>query len=135
MRIKQIEKVQTVEDLEALGIGNVQCEIGHRGGGLGFFGEDVAKAVGVNESYLSHKYGCGCNYLGGGVRGSIFVSGYDKAITGKKAQVLDAIAEACKRAYINGENEMGLNGDIDGETNWDAEATRRARESGVVSAY
>lgn len=137
MNLKKIQAVNNLTDLENLGIGRVCAEVGSRGGGVGFYGSDVAKAVGVSESDLSKKYGCGCNYLGGGIRGAIFTSRYNKSITGRKAELLDAIANACIRVYESIENEEGLNRDEyeDGDTNWDVKATKAVRASGTISAY
>jgi len=136
LTVKQLEKVNSIEQLEKLGIGNVAVEIGSRGGGLGFYQSDVAKALNVPAQYLPNKYGAGCNYLGGGVRGAIFASGYSKHITGKKANLLDALAAACIRAYKNAEDGAGMNDEEEeGETNWDAKATNAVRKSGITSAY
>ena len=136
MTLKKIRKVQTVEDLENLGIGQVAYEISHRGGGIGFRAKDVANALDIEEYYLPRKFGAGCNYLGGGVRSSIFPSDYADEITGKKKrELLNAIAEACVRVYENIENDSGLNdeGD-DNEPNWEARATYGARQQGIRSA-
>jgi hypothetical protein len=130
----RIKEANTVEDLEALNIGRVIVDVSPRGGGLGFSGETVAEFVGVPAAYLPRSYGCGCNYLGGGMRGAIFASGYSKAVENKaQRRMLDAIAEACIRAYVAIEDEAGLN--ATGDDDWDAEATRRARATGAVSAY
>ena len=137
LTVKAIKAVQTVEDLEALGIGRVYCDIGGRGGGVGFYSSDVANAIGVNEGDLPGKFGAGCNYLGGGVRGAIFASDFNKEVTGKPAQLLSALAQACVRVYENIENESGANDETyeDGDTNWDALATKGARKAGIKSAY
>ena len=138
LKIKDIKSCDTIEALENLGFGKVEYEINHRGGGLGFLASDVVVALDgkISESDIPRKYGCGCNYLGGGVRGAVTVSGYNKSVGASVAKILDALAEACKRAYINAEDEIGFNDDYeDGETNWDAEATRASRVAGVVSAY
>jgi hypothetical protein len=137
LTIKRLQAVRTYEDLEALEIGRIECDISHRGGGIGFWGSDVATAFEVSESDLPRKYGAGCNYLGGGIRGSISPSGFNTTnITGKTARLLDELGKACVRVYENVENESGLNSDYeDGETNWDAEATRASRKAGIKSAY
>jgi hypothetical protein len=137
--ITQLNKLNTVEDLNELegDLGRLHCEISHRGGGLGFYGGDVADYLGVSEELLPGKVGAGCNYLGGGLRGKIFTSGYGSAVPIKKAAWLDALCRACKRAYENAENEMYLNDetDEDGEQNWEAIGTNASRRAGVVSAY
>lgn len=135
--LPKIKKCQTVHDLEGLGIGRVVVEVSHRGGGLGFMGSDVAAAFGVDPSLLSHKYGAGCNYLGGGLRGSIVPSGHSREITGLPAVLLDELAQACVRAYQSVEDEMGLNAETDeaGETNWDAVGTATSRQARIQSAY
>jgi len=121
----------------ALGIGQLDYDIGYRGGTLGFRAEDVAAAFGIDESLLSRHIGAFVNYLGGGLRGSICTSTYSKEITGKKKELLDELLAACKRAYESVENEAGLNEeeDPDGETNWEAVGTNASRAAGVKSAY
>ena len=137
--IAKLNKIQTLEDLEALQdeIGSLDYDIGYRGGHLGFSGSDVAEYIGVEDYQLSGGYGCGCNYLGGGVRGAIFASGYSKEITAGKAKWLDALAEACIRVYNWIEQGEGLQTEEypDGDTNWDNIATNKSRRAGVVSAY
>jgi len=137
LTVKELKKVQNFQDLEGLGIGQVYCDIGGRGGGVGFYSQDVANAFGVSDCDLPNKFGAGCNYLGGGVRGSIFGSTFnEKNIVGKKAELLSALAQACVRVYENIENESGMNSDgEDGETNWDAQATKASRKAGIKSAY
>ena len=136
--LKQLEKVKTLEDLQGLGIGELCVDISYRGGGVGFRNSDISRALDVSEYYLPRKFGAGCNYLGGGMRGSIFPSDYSDEITDRrKRQLLDAIAAACVRVYESIENEAGLNTEEspDSETNWEAIATRKARQSGITSAY
>ena len=135
MKLKEIRNAQSVEDLEALGLGRVNYEISYRGGGLGFYGSKVAEVIGVNENSLPRKFGCGCNYLGGGVRGSIFPSGFHTSISGRKKQLLEAISEACIRVYENLETESGMNDDNEDDPNWDARATKESRNTGIVSVY
>ena len=136
MKLTQIMEVKTLDDLKALNIGEVVVDISTRGGGLGFHRTDIAKLINVSEMDLPRKYGAGCNYLGGGVRGAIFASGYNKIITGRKAVMLDEIAKACIRVYEWIENTSTMNTEeIDGETNWDAMATNSARRAGTISAY
>ena len=133
--LERIKAAGTLEELEALGIGRVVCDISHRGGGLGFKGADIAKLVGVGEECLPRNYGAGCNYLGGGVRGSIFASGYCEDVEGEGKVLIDAIAEACIRAYEHEEGSLNQEEDEEGNINWDAKATNAARKSGVKSAY
>jgi hypothetical protein len=127
VKMASIKKVKTYEDLEALGIGRVYCDISYRGGGIGFYAEDVARAFDVSDYQLPRHFGAGCNYLGGGLRGSIFASDFSKEITGKKRQLLEALAEACVRAYESCENE--------GEIEDDPINTGIGRVKGVKSAY
>lgn len=135
--IKELKAVQTIQDLEDLGIGPVYCDISHRGGGVGFYQEDVAEHFNVDSSLLPRHFGAGCNYLGGGLRGSIFGSNFSSKITGTKAVLLNELAQACVRAYKNAEDECGLNDeeDSDGETNWEALGTKASRDAGIQSAY
>lgn len=134
---KQLQEVNTLSDLESLGIGNVFYDVGYRGGGVGFYSSDVSKHFGVPDYYLPGKFGAGCNYLGGGVRGSVFPSNFDTEIQGEERELLEELASACVRVYIDLENECGLNDeeDEDGETNWDVKATNAARLNGIERAY
>ena len=134
-KLKKIRECETLEDLKSLEIGEVVYDIGGRGGNLGYYGADVAEYVGCTEEDLPAKYGCYCNYLGGGIRGAVAPSGYNKSVEKEAAELLDALAEACKAVYIA--EECGLNNELyeDGEPNWDALATQTARKAGVVSAY
>ena len=123
--LKDLKKVKTYDDLENLGIGRVYCNISYRGGGIGFYAEDVARAFDVCESDLPSKFGAGCNYLGGGLRGSIFASDFSKEITGRKARLLEELGKACIRVYDN----------IDNEEIEDDVMSGIARVNGVRSAY
>lgn len=135
--LKQIKAIHTLEQLEALNLGRVICDISHRGGGLGFWSDDVAKHFKVLVDHLPNKYGAGCNYLGGGIRGSIFVSGFSEAITGRKAQLLKELGLACVRVYKAIEDEQNLNDELseDDQINWEAMGTNAARKAGIKSAY
>lgn len=137
MDLQKVKGANTVDDLQELGIGNMIVDMGGRGGGLGFRGADVARALDLDEGMLPRSFGAGCNYLGGGLRGSIFPSGFSKAVTGEKAEMLSELAKACVRAYENAENDSGMNDeqDADGDTNWDALGTKKCRAAGVRSAY
>jgi hypothetical protein len=132
--LKQIQKVSTLEDLENLGIGEVYYDISYRGGGLGFCSSDVAEHFGIEEYDLPGKFGAGCNYLGGGLRGSIFPSTFSDRIEEKKAKLLRELADACVRVYEYVENGCGMN-DEEGNTNWDAKGTNACRDDGIISAY
>ena len=106
-------------------------------GGIGFYSSDVAREFNVSEGDLPSKFGAGCNYMGGGIRGSIFGSTFNKDVPTKAAMLLCALAEACVRVYESVENESQLNNEeySDGDTNWDAIATKSVRKTGVISAY
>lgn len=139
---KTLDKIKTHEDMLAFAKKhniNLTWDIGYRGGGYGAYAESLARYLKISPEDLPRKYGCGCNYLGGGVRGSIFVSGYNNDLQKKEKvkEFLDAFAEACKRAYEDLENQSGLNDDYDsdGDTNWEARATKSSRKAGIISAY
>ncbi len=138
--LKQIKAVQTTEDLQALNLGRVIVDISHRGGGVGINGSQLAEALEISDHLLPRNYGAGCNYLGGGVRGKIFPSGYSKEITGKTAKILDELGKAAVRVYqnIEDENEMNNEDSEDGDINWDAKATNAVRKAGgpgAISGY
>src|SRR3990167_3046392 len=109
--IKKLKSINTIEGLESLGIGSVIVDIGHRGGGLGFRGSDVANFFDVPEYAFGRNFGAACNYLGGGLRGSIFFGGFGVKYVDniKKAKLIQALGEATVRVYQNIENEIGLN--------------------------
>lgn len=134
---KQLNEVSTIEELEtALSLKLVALEVSHRGGGLGFRGTDIEALLNL-EIELPAKFGVYCNYLGGGLRGAICKSPYHDPKNEDQAETLEAILKACKRCYLNIENEIGLNEEEyeDGETNWDAMGTNKMRAQGVASAY
>lgn len=135
--IKELKSVQTIEDLENLNIGRLSYDIGHRGGSLFFYGSDVADAFGIPEWQLTGKVGAYVNYLGGGLRGSVCTSDYAKVEGKRKERLVEELLLACKRAYLDAENETGLNEEEyeDGDANWDAIGTARVREAGVNRAY
>ena len=135
--LTKLKKVNSIEELEALKIGLLFYDIGCRGGNVGYSGATIAEHFNIGERLLPSKFGAYTNYLGGGIRGAITTSSFDTRITGRKLSLLTALAEACKRAYQNAEDEAGMNDeqDDDGEINWDAKATNAARRAGTVSAY
>jgi hypothetical protein len=135
--LKELRAVNTAEDLESLNIGRLEYEISYRGGNLGFSGNSIANEFEVETWQLPGHFGAYCNYLGGGLRGSICTSNFSDTINGKKADLLNELAEACKRAYENIEAESGLidTEDEDGETNWENLGTQNCRNAGIISAY
>jgi len=133
--LTQLKKVFTLEDLEALNIGRVTYEVGGRGGYVGFYTSTIAQHFRVNPDYFPNKFGAYVNYLGGGVRGSITPSTFDKRVPKYKTNLLNALTAACVRVYENLEGELNEEEGEDGETNWDALATKAARNAGIESAY
>jgi hypothetical protein len=135
--LTNLKKIYTLEQLKELDLGSPIYDIGERGGHLGFAGIHVANRIGVSSNYLPKNYGVYCNYLGGGIRGALTHSGFDDKISIRKKQLLEALADACKRVYNDIELELGLfdDTDADGETNWNNVATKKARESGTISGY
>ena len=135
--IKQLKNAYTIEDLQDLNIGRVQYEVGGRGGYVGFSGTSVSETFGIPEWQLTGKVGAYVNYLGGGLRGGVATSEYDRVEGKRKIRLVEELLEACRRAYINAEDEIGLNDEEyeDGDTNWDAIGTSRVREAGITRAY
>lgn len=118
-------------------MGQARYVIGRRGGNFDFSGSAIAENLNISENDLPRNYGVYCNYLGGGIRGAICPSGYNKNIAPRKARLLDELANLCKKMYVYMESEAGLLDayDEDGEVNWDVEATMKARQSGIERAY
>lgn len=132
--IEKIQQCQSIEDLEKIGF-RLTYDIGGRGGYLGAYSSEISEKFDIPQHMLPGKVGAYCNYLGGGVRGSICGSTYHEDTP--NTDVLDVFIEACMRIYENEENGIGLNDEEyeDGDTNWDAIATKMARDSGTSSAY
>lgn len=135
LTLKQLQKIDTVQGLKK--IGRVDYDLGHRGGTLGLPGRDVARHFKIDPALLPPNFGAYCNYLGGGIRGTINLSSFSDKVRDPLREKLWELARACKRAYLNLENKDGLNDhtDPDGEINWEARATDVSRAAGVVSAY
>jgi len=139
---------KTVADIvSALGEENrIQYDIGGRGGTYGAPADYVVEALfptleqeKINEivNMLPNKVGVHCNYLGGGLRGALVRSDYDKALPAKYAKRIDAFTRECKARYLAIENDGGLNDETypDGDTNWEALGTNASRRAGVESGY
>lgn len=136
--IKQIKKANTPDELEEITGLKLEYEIGQRGGYLDFYGSALAVMLGFDESKIANKFGSHVNYLGGGLRGSVVTSAgqYSEELPESTKNVLEALAEASKRAYESIENESDLN-DVeysDGDTNWEAVGTGAMRNAGVETA-
>lgn len=124
-------------ELEQLIGYDLEIDISHRGGGLGFRDSDIENLTGIDAENLPGKFGAYCNYLGGGLRGSINGSGYNKSIAEIDAELLEAIQAACISTYNWIEAEAGLQEEEDeaGEVNWENVGTAASRRAGIVSAY
>lgn len=124
----------------------IEYDISHRGGTYGAASGDVVAALFPTlsdrtalmiDNWLPNKVGVHCNYLGGGLRGSINRSDFSKDMPAKYAKRIDSFTRECKNRYLAIENGEGLNDEEypDGDTNWDAIGTNRSRAAGVKSAY
>lgn len=131
-----------LEEME--GDNRMLYEIGHRGGHYGTYAIRAVEALFPNLTQdaqdklaegMPDKFGAYCNYLGGGMRGAVGVSGFSSSLPAYARTKLGAFQVACKERYIELEGSMNDEEDEDGETNWDAIATRAARGSGTLSAY
>lgn len=134
--LTQIKNVNCLEDLQALNIGRVFYEVGGRTGNCGFYATSIAEHFGINANELPAKFGCYHNYLGGGIRGGMIISDYDRVnTTARKMKLLDALAAACIRVFHDLEGDMNDEEDEDGEINWEAKGTNAARAAGITRAY
>lgn len=121
-------------------------DIGYRGGTCGidsyklchvlFNDKDEARKCDIIAE-LPGKTGVYCNYLGGGMRGSLLSSPFDRVSYRYARERIEGFIQACRDFYSLCELENGLQDEEypDGETNWDNVATKAARAAGVVSAY
>ncbi len=134
--ITDLKKVRSIADLKLLNIGYLQYDIGGRGGSVHYSCSDVAEHFSVDADKLTPKIGAYTNYLGGGLRGSITGSQV-RGLSKRKTALVEALINACVRAYQNAEDELGMNDeeDEDGDINWEAKGTNAARGAGIVSAY
>ena len=141
---KKITVREIVQNLE--NENRIQYKIGYRGGTYGANAGDVVSALFSTliayrqyeiVQMLPNKIGVHCNYLGGGLRGSIIRSDYGKELPAKYAKRIDSFTRECKRRYEEIENDNNLNNEEypDGDTNWDAIGTNRSRVAGIKSAY
>ena len=126
--------------IELEGGNEVEWDISHRGGNYGVRAKTALELVGwlgEYDHYLPRNFGAYVNYLGGGLRGSICKSDFNKDTPTKYAKELNKLADACARRYKEIEDSAGLNSetDQDGETNWEAMGTAMNRQAGVESAY
>ena len=125
--------------------GRIDYDISYRGGHYGLKAEAVVDFLFAGKSeeiksqfieWLPNKVGASCNYLGGGLRGAITGSDYDRELPGYAAKLIDKFCAECKNRYNEIENSTGLNEEEyeDGETNWDAIGSNASRLAGIVSA-
>ena len=137
MKIKEIREVQTLEQLLGLAGSNdlnVLYDIGYRGGYVAFYGYEIAALLKISPDELTNKVGAYCNYLGGGIRGSVCVSPTDRVKSARNKALIDELAEACRRAYLNAEDDGQDDGD-DEDAYWNRLGTEAARRAGIESAY
>ena len=131
-----MEKIyKRLMELEEEGL--IIFDISHRGGHYGLHCEDFIEEFlpEIDSDFLPPKVGVYCNYLGGGVRGAIIGGGYSSSVKEEEADVIEAYTEACKRRYHELEGDINEEEDEEGEANWEAIASNRAREQGVESAF
>jgi hypothetical protein len=107
--------------------GRAIYDVGYRGGSFGFSSGDVVDALFPSISdetrekvlgFMPGMFGAYCNYLGGGLRGALIGSSFDREMPEKYAGPLRIFARVCVTRYKEIEDEMGLNADYeDGDTN------------------
>lgn len=107
---KALKSVYDYEDLMKLGISEYpECDISYRGGYLGFLDKDIARVFGIDKRYLPSKVGVHCNYLGGGLRGSIITSDFHESVYNhKNYQKLANLLERLVEIYKNIETDAGI---------------------------
>jgi hypothetical protein len=118
----------------------IDYDINYRGGKYGISLDDfINNFMPDNEDIkdlLPNKIGVYCNYLGGGLRGSICKSDFSEKLPEKYAKIVDSFTELCCQRYLEIEDEMELNEEGEGEEiNWEARGTNKCRNAGIVSNY
>lgn len=129
------------QELEDNGI--IRFDISHRGGYYTMPASDALELLNFQDEggelldNLPNSIGCGCNYLGGGIRGAVYGSSEFEAhgVPSRYARKLEKLVASMIARYIQLEGAMNNEIDDDGEENWDAQATASARHAGVISAY
>jgi len=138
-KLQQIKDIETPDELfELLEVDGFDiADLSYRGGTLGFYAKTIARFCDVDDWLLPDKFGAYCNYLGGGLRGSINKSDFSDEIKGYRRDWLDALGDAIVKCYNYYEQDAGLQDeeDEDGETNWENIGSNRCREAGIKSAY
>ena len=100
--MKKQEILEFVED-------KLQGDLGYRGGSLFIHKEQLEDFTGLDFEATT-KIGCYCNYLGGGVRGSILKSEYRETRI-KQKRILEYVLKFIENKYKEYENEQGLEDD------------------------
>ena len=110
--LSEIKKINTYEDWTKFCKKyelNMIVDLGHRGGVLGVYTSGFMKLLKHTKlEQLTTKMGAYCNYLGGGLRGSIQKSDYDRVENDKDYSLVEAFLDACVRAYEDAEKESGV---------------------------
>jgi hypothetical protein len=126
--------------------GKIAYDIGYRGGSCGIdsyelclalFEEKGTEKVEEISSCLPSKTGVFCNYMGGGLRGSICHSPFNRVKYAYAKERIEGFIQACNEFYNACEESEGLQDAEypDGDTNWDVLGTNKMRAAGVVSAF
>ena len=117
----------------------VDYDINHRGGHYGLVRQEALNLLKILEEdqiveFFPPKIGVYCNYLGGGLRGAITPSGYNKDVSAEVAKKIDAFCQACKERYEDIEKSWAEDPEAFTDE-WIEEGTQKCREAGIVSAY
>ena len=134
---KIYELVRKMEEANEL-----EYDIGHRGGTYGARAAKVIDALGmtnVSAEMLPNKTGVYCNYLGGGLRGTVNVLATASEMVAhgvpkNAAKKIEAFAQACKQRYEEIEQDWA-NDEGSFTDEWSEAGTAMNRAAGVVSAY
>lgn len=134
--IREIAKIKTFGDWRSFCKENnlkENFEISHRGGYLGVKTREFVFAFleNADEDMFPSNVGVYCNYLGGGMRGSINYGGHSDRLSKEDSEIVDTFCEACKLAYVSLENME----DEDGEPIVPDDVMTGYARANVVSAY
>jgi hypothetical protein len=128
--VKAINEIESIDDLISMMETEIDYDISYRGGGIAINANYFLLQCGVAIEGCPDIFSVYCNYLGGGLRGSICTFSIPESFKGEKRSILVAVQKMLRRVYADAENAFGLN-----DGSWEAQGTEACRNAGIESAY
>lgn len=99
-----MEKKELLKEIEK----NLKGKISYRGGSLYIYKDLLEKLTGLQYN-TPECIGWYCNYLGGGIRGSLIQTETNRETRKKQIHYLNIVFNYIKKRYMEIEDETGLN--------------------------